>query len=124
MAYAVGIYSTMVISDDDLTELMQRLGATPTKYGWSLSRNESTIEIDPVHDEIPDDVPDDKLKTISRELGGPPRSKLVVIWLDDHDGFEARMARAVARALSETFPVVLDDNFGTVEAMRPASSSD
>ncbi len=122
MAYAIGLYSTMRITDKDLGALMARLKAERTNYGWRLTRNGVSIEIEPAHHEIPDDIPEAKLRAVTNELGAPPRSKLVVLWTEETgEGLEARMARAVARAMSEQFTVVLDDNFGTIQGVRPAS---
>lgn len=110
----------MVISEDDLADVMEHLGSKLDDLGgWVLERNGRGVVAQLGSHHIPG-MPPEVLRPVADLLKGRPVSRISVMFDDTAaDELEFRMAKAVAMALSERFPIVMDDHAGTTEVIRP-----
>lgn len=100
---------------------MDHLKAGTDKYGWVLERNGRKVLIEFSTEDIPE-IPEELLQPVAELLGGWPKSSVVLMYNDTAlDDFEGRMARAVAFAMAELWPIVLDDHTGQPERIYPSS---
>ncbi len=121
MLIAVSLFSNEVIKPRDVDVLMKRLQGQRDKNGWVLVRNEQRIFIE-MADIDPQLYTDDDLLAIGRLLGAAPRSRiLLMLSPNSPDQFQMRMARAVAKAMAEMWPIVFDDNTDRPELVEPPS---
>jgi hypothetical protein len=104
------VYSTENITREALRPVMENLRAIEDKYGWEVNRNDRRVFIAIDTRDLPA-VPDDVLRPAAELLRGWPKSSAVIMYDDTNpDQFEDRMAHAIAIAMAEHWPVVLDDH--------------
>lgn len=98
---------------------MDHLKAEPDTFGWQLVRNNRRVVIE-LSTEDMEDMEDDELRPVAELLRTWPKSSVALMYNDSNpDEFEARMARAVAIAMSELWPIVLDNYVDDPEIVYP-----
>lgn len=118
--YSVAAFSSALISDKDLAELMRYLNATfdVDSEAWVIRHRgvEVLIRRAPdVEDQRPDLMP-----PIEELLGAYPRSRVNLSYgLGFDPAICDRIVRAVAIAMAERWPVVLDDHTDNPESIDP-----
>jgi hypothetical protein len=118
MARAISAYSTRTITPDGLKRVMEHLNAGTDEYGWVLERNGRKVLVEITTKDLPQ-MPEDLIRPVAELLKAWPKSSVVLMYDDSApDEFEARMARAVAVALAEMWPIVLDDHTGRPEIIH------
>ncbi len=119
MARSMSVFSNKAINPKSVHELMTKLQAVRDDNGWLLSRNDRSVFIQYAQYEI-EDLSNESAKGLLQLLGAPPRTCLAMVFAETGpDRFEFRMARAVAKAMSEEWPIVLDDKTGNLELITP-----
>ncbi len=127
MSDELSAFSSSVITPKALARVMEHLGAVldPEWEAWFIEREGHKISVELASEEI-EDLEDELIAPLVDELRKYPRSKVALVLHDSPDygdgEFEHNLARAVAIALAENWPIVLDDHAGEVELIRPPTS--
>ena len=117
MARSLSIVAAKAPDKNEFLALMKTFSAERSDNGWRLARNGREIFIDPASHYM-DIYDDEELDELAELLGARPTFRLALIFSETSaDHFEERMARAVAKAVSELTPIVLDDNAGNLQKM-------
>jgi len=118
---AISALSSHTISVSTMDQLVAKLqGERDGKGGWILIRNGRAVEIEMGTKTMEALFSEEDLQAAGELLGAPPQSRVVFLFDDTNvDQFEYRMAQAVAKAMAEQWPVVIDDHTGRQEIVTP-----
>ena len=120
MSEELSAFSSSVITPKALARVMGMLGATlDVEFeSWELERDGHTISIELTSEDV-EYLDEEIVLPVVELLKRPPKSMITFVCDSPPEGengdFEYHMVRAVALALSENWPIVLDDHTGEVE---------
>lgn len=109
---SISIVSPHAFDSGEINRIMGRMGAQCRDGVWRLVRNNRSILVQIGNEDLEVMFDREMLREMGKLFKARPRGRLSVVFTDSEDGFEDRMARALALAMAEVWPIVFNDHTG------------